>query len=537
MKKIKHFIVVFILLTVSACQEDDADFGTVTVPTNLRAEAIIADDQSGNVTVTPTADNALNFHVFFQQGGDPVVASPGESVSFRYTQSGQYSVVVTIVAFGTGGAASSINITLDLDVRLFIDTETLQLIGGDGTKRWVWNQTESGHFGVGDPNADFPNFFSAAPDQLDPCLYDDVLVFNYDDNDNYTFQLETGNNNETFINWAEVNRFFPNASPQQFVDECRDITDQIATNTSFVIIPEEGGRRTLDVENSTLSYWSGAMEYEIVELTADRLTVRGLQTPFLGGGLLAWYHTFIPEGSTPGGGGGSAFENLVWEDNFDVNGAPDTANWDYDLGTGDNGWGNGEEQYYTDRPDNVIIEDGILKITAKRENFNGSQFTSSRIKTQDRFEFQYGRVEGRIKLPTGGGTWPAFWMLGADFETNIWPGAGEIDIMEHVGNQQNTIFGSTHDPNNFGGNARTGTTTVSDASTEFHVYAVEWNETDIRFFVDDQLYFTASNNGSLPFNKDFFIILNVAMGGNFGGVIDGGFTESVMEVDYIRIYQ
>ena len=176
------------------------------------------------------------------------------------------------------------------------------------------------------------------------------------------------------------------------------------------------------------------MEYEIVELTADRLTVRGLQTPFTGGGLLAWYHTFIPEGSTPGGGG-STFENLIWEDNFDVNGAPDTANWDYDLGTGDNGWGNGELQYYTDRPDNVIIEDGISQNNRQKREFYGSQFTSSRIKTQDRFEFQYGRVEGRIKLPTGGGTWPAFWMLGADFETNIWPGAGEIDIMEHIGNQ------------------------------------------------------------------------------------------------------
>ena len=128
-------------------------------------------------------------------------------------------MVVTIVAFGTGGAASSINITLDLDVRLFIDTETLQLIGGDGTKDGYGTRRKQGTSGVGDPNADFPQFFRAAPDQLDPCLYDDVLVFSYDDNDNYTFQLETGNNNETFINWAEVNRFFPNATPQQFVDE------------------------------------------------------------------------------------------------------------------------------------------------------------------------------------------------------------------------------------------------------------------------------------------------------------------------------
>lgn len=526
-------ILLFAAGIFTSCQDDDVEFGQIIVPSNIEVNAVVADDQSGNVSVTATAENALTIHVVFQVGGEPVVISPGETAAFRYTQSGQYQQLVTIVAYGKGGVSSSKNIFLDMDVRLFIDPETLQNIAGNGSKRWVWNSSESGHFGVGDPNTDFPGFFSASAGQLNPCLYDDVLVFSYNENDEYTFQLETGNNNETFINWAEVNRFFPNATPQQFVDECRDITDQIATNTSFIIINNEDGTRTLDVENSTLSYWSGAFEYQIVELTADRLTVRGLQVPFTGGGLLAWYHTFVPETSSVG----DRFETLVWEENFDVAGAPDSGNWNFEMGTGNNGWGNGEQQYYTDRTDNVIVENGLLKITAKSESFNGSNYTSARITTQDKFEFTYGRVEARAKLPQGGGTWPAIWMLGADFETNTWPGCGEIDIMEHVGNQQNNIFGSTHDPNNFAGNARTGSVVVADVSSAFHVYAIEWTASEIRFYVDDNLFHTVSNTASLPFNKDFFLILNVAMGGTFGGAIDQNFVQSVLEVDYIRVYQ
>ena len=167
----------------------------------------------------------------------------------------------------------------------------------------------------------------------------------------------------------------------------------------------------------------------------------------------------------------------------------------------------------------------------------GSAFTSARVKTQDLQEFTFGRVEARAKLPTGGGTWPAIWMLGANFPEVGWPMAGELDIMEHVGNRQNEIFGSTHDPNNHGGNARTGSTIVSGVSNDFHIYEMEWTATEIRFAVDGNVYHTVSNDASLPFNQDFFFIMNVAMGGTFGGDIDPSFTESTMEVDYIRLFQ
>lgn len=532
-----------LLLSVVSCQEDDNQFGDVVAPTNLQINVVVADDQSGNVTVTPSAESAINFHVIFLEGEDPVVVSNGQDANFRYTQSGQYTQVITVIAYGTGGASSSRTISIELDVRLIIDPVLLSQIAGSGSKRWVWDSSNAGHFGVGDPAVDFPNFFSAAPNQLDPCLYDDVLVFSHDGNDNYTFELET--DNATFINWAEVKRFFPDAAPQQFVDECRFIDDQIETNTTFVII-EEGGTLSLTVTNSTMSYWSGSFEYEITELSEDKLIVRGLQDPFdPPGQQLAWYHTFVPEdGTAPtcpsghtGASGSGNNDVLVWADEFDIDGLPCSANWTYDLGTGDNGWGNGELQYYTDRPENAVVESGLLKITAIAEPFQGSDYTSARIRSENLYEFTYGRVEIRAKLADGGGTWPALWMLGANFDSVGWPTCGEIDIMEYRGNQPNVIHATVHYPGNSGADGVTDTTFIQDVAADFHIYELEWDENNIIFSVDGEVYHTVPNDASLPFNLDFFLIMNVAMGGTFGGDVDPGFTQATMEVDYVRVYQ
>ena len=538
-----RYLILLTLAGLFSCQEDEPELQSLVVPANLQVQVSVAPDQSGNVTVTPQADNALYFHVVFLPGDNPVVVRPGGSASFRFTRSGQYTAPVTVVAFSPGGLASSTTVSLDLDVRLFIDAQTLQQIAGNGEKRWVWNASEGGpegHFGVGPVNTYFPEFFTAPANALNPCLYDDVLVFSYDDQDNYSFKLEPGTDDLTFMNWAEVNRYFPDAVVGQFADECRDITEFVDFESDFVIIDNADGTRTLDVGGSFLSYFSVVSgEYEIIELTEDRLSVRGISDPFDSRepNPLAWYFTFVPEDAGNGGTPDPGFDTLIFEEGFDVDGAPDPAVWNYDLGTGVDGWGNFESQYYTDRPENVVVENGVLKITARRESFSGSDFTSARIQSYQKFEFQYGRVEVRAKLPTGGGTWPAIWMLGADFETNIWPAAGEIDIMEHAGNDQDRISGSTHDPNNFAGDARTGSTVVAGVSNDFHIYALEWTAAEIRFYVDGEQYFAASNDAGLPFNKDFFLVLNVAMGGTFGGSIDPAFTESAMEVDYIRVYQ
>jgi beta-glucanase (GH16 family) len=226
---------------------------------------------------------------------------------------------------------------------------------------------------------------------------------------------------------------------------------------------------------------------------------------------------------------------ILWADEFDVNGSPNTSKWGYDLGTG-NGFGNNELQYYTNRPENVIIENGILKIKAIKEAYMGSQYTSSRMLTKGKFSFKYGRAEVRAKLPVGGGTWPAFWMLGANIDTAGWPLCGEVDILESVGNNPNVNHSSLHSPGRSGNTPDTAIITVPDSATEFHVYAADWSADSIKFYVDDQLFYTYANSAATPFNQNFFLILNLAMGGNFGGAVDSNFTNATFEVDYVRVY-
>jgi hypothetical protein len=227
-------------------------------------------------------------------------------------------------------------------------------------------------------------------------------------------------------------------------------------------------------------------------------------------------------------------EVLLWAEEFDTPGAPSATKWNYDTGGG--GWGNNELENYTTRTDNAIISNGTLKIIAKKEDYGGSAYTSARLLTKDKFSFKYGRLEVRAKLPADKGTWPAVWMLGNNLSTIPWPDCGEIDIMEHVANQLNKIFGTIHYPGHSGANGVGGNTMVPTATSDFHRYGLRWTSTEIKFSVDDTVYFTTSNNGSMPFNQNFFIIVNMAIGGNFGGAVDPAFNNAQMEVDYIRVY-
>lgn len=227
--------------------------------------------------------------------------------------------------------------------------------------------------------------------------------------------------------------------------------------------------------------------------------------------------------------------NLLWSDEFNTDGTPDSSKWTFETGAG--GWGNNEQQYYTNRSQNATVQGGVLKINAIKESYAGSNYTSARLITKNKFSFKYGRVEMRAKLPSGGGTWPALWMLGDNISTAGWPACGEIDIMEHIGNDQNRIHGSLHYPGHSGGNPSTATTVISNASTEFHLYSLDWSATEIKFYVDNVLFHSFSNNASVPFNANFFLIFNCAMGGNFGGIIDPNFSSSTLEVDYVRVYQ
>ena len=234
---------------------------------------------------------------------------------------------------------------------------------------------------------------------------------------------------------------------------------------------------------------------------------------------------------------------LVWEDNFDGD-AVNTDNWTFETGSG--GWGNNELQNYT-AGDNAVVKDGILTITAKKVNEAkvAGSYTSSRMISSGKKEFTCGRMEIRAKLPSGTGIWPAIWMLGANIGTAGWPACGEIDIMEYVGYQPNTVHATVHTSAGYGGNGDGSSKTLETAEEEFHVYGLFWTEKELVFYTDSpenvthRYAPTNKNNDNWPFNKPHFFILNVAVGGNWGGAqgIDNAIFPQSMEVDYVRVYQ
>lgn len=227
--------------------------------------------------------------------------------------------------------------------------------------------------------------------------------------------------------------------------------------------------------------------------------------------------------------------NLIWSDEF--NGSI-SSDWVFETGNGSGGWGNNELEYY--RRENTTVENGMLVITARQENYGGFNYTSSRLKTQGKKSFRYGKIEARISTPSAAGTWPAFWMLGSNINNVGWPACGEIDIMEHV-NDSPQIHGTLHWQDNNGNYASYGGNTSADV-TGFHVYGIEWDENAIRWLVDGNQYhetnIAGGVNGTGEFHNEFFILLNLAIGGNWPGFnIDNTVFPAQMKVDWVRVYQ
>ena len=232
---------------------------------------------------------------------------------------------------------------------------------------------------------------------------------------------------------------------------------------------------------------------------------------------------------------------LTWHDEFD--GATlDPSKWVYVVG-GD-GFGNQELEYYTDRPQNLVLDNGMLVIRALKEDYSGRGFTSARIHTKGKFSQAYGRFEARIKIPFGQGIWPAFWMMGD--VSQGWPGNGEIDIMENIGREPSTVHGTIHGPGYSGVHGISAPFSLSDGRKfcdDFHVYAVEWEPNEVRWYVDGKQYHSVTR-ASLPsgaawvYDRPFYVLLNLAVGGNWPGNPDetSQFPQ-IMLVDYVRVYQ
>ena len=233
---------------------------------------------------------------------------------------------------------------------------------------------------------------------------------------------------------------------------------------------------------------------------------------------------------------------LIWADEFDADGLPDPARWDYEEGY----VRNNELQYYTRaRPENARVEEGMLVIEARKEPFEGYEYTSASLITQGQASWRYGRIEVRAKLPTGYGTWPAIWMLGMNVPEVGWPDCGEIDIMENVGFDPNRIYANVHTEayNHVKKTNKGSNVSIAKPYESFHVYAIEWFEDLIDFYVDDDKYFSFQNEGTgwevWPFDQEFYLIINLAIGGSWGGM--GGVDEDIFPqqyyIDYVRVYQ
>ena len=232
--------------------------------------------------------------------------------------------------------------------------------------------------------------------------------------------------------------------------------------------------------------------------------------------------------------------NLIWNDEFN---SPqiDLSKWNFEIGGG--GWGNEESQFYTDNSDNAFTENGKLVIKAINENYSGSNYTSARMTTKNKGDFTYGKIEIKAKLPIGDGTWPAIWMMPTNSVYGGWPNSGEIDIMEHVGCTAGTIYGTIHcnQFNHTNGTSDSGNDNIN--ISEFHIYSIEWNSNSIKWYVDNQEFHTYNKTGddftTWPFDQDFFLILNMAVGGNWGGICE--FNSNIypqkFEIDYVRIYE
>ena len=225
---------------------------------------------------------------------------------------------------------------------------------------------------------------------------------------------------------------------------------------------------------------------------------------------------------------------LVWQEEFKSD-KLDESVWNFELGAG--GWGNNERQFYT--KDNHKLQGGNLIITAKKE---GEKYTSTRITTKTKKEFKYGRIEARAKLPTGQGIWPAFWMLGSNISEVGWPKSGEIDILEYVGKEPHTVYNTLHTQDSHGNSVNSKKTIFETIEQGFHVYAIDWTKEKIDFSVDDKVIYTFNpaekNENTWPFDQPFFVIVNMAIGGNFGGPeVDDRIFPQEFVVDYVRVYQ
>jgi len=531
------FIALFLGLFIACSGDSDGDdTDQALAPKNLQVTTEIkgsdgqnpAGDGSGEVTFQATAENAVRYTIRYD-GKESVMTNGSYTMVFDDPGTNTYDVEVK--AFNSANASISKAVSVQVLREYEIPEALLTFLTGNDKKEWRIKNETTGHLGVGPKDSRFPEFYEAQPlEKFLTSMYDDVFILEAD-------QGFTHDTKSFVFGKAEPLSNDFGSIPDTPNDDDEYENYPLETYSGTWSYSESNGRPRIHMSDNGFFgfYVGGDHVFEIMNQTETTMTLKTVGFDDNG-----WFVILTSEGDgeipeDP------VYNNLIFEDDFKVNGEPDESKWGYDIGTGDNGWGNQESQYYTDRSDNVVVENDNLKIIAKKENFQGASYTSARLKTQDKFDFTYGRLDVRAKLPKGGGTWPAIWMLGANFPEVGWPNCGEIDIMEHVGNDPGSIQSALHNPDSFGNTKYKKSTDITDESDTYHVYSMIWSEEQISFYLDGARFYIyrpeSRNSNTWPYDKAQFLILNVAMGGTLGGDIDPTFTSSAMEIDYVRIYQ
>jgi hypothetical protein len=530
--KIFSFVLLLVLGCSSGVEDDGGGVGPVDppteiIPTNLSVSISIEGtdsnnpngDGSGLVKFSASATNAVSYSYRFGTGDSTNSSGP---VEFTYTDVGTKSYNVKVFAYSSTNHSISFDKTITVYVKPFAEPTILELLAGDSSKTWQINAAQDAHFSNGAQDKQYPTFWEAYSfSKSNSGFYDDEFTFNV----NGTFQHKT--NSTVFGKGVHLNSDFGTTSSTTNSDG--DIENYPLDNyeTTFSVKKEDDLDKIELGAKGFLGFYVGQQNYTIACSDENNILIRTVDDSDI-----AWYLWLTSEtvSDIPSK---DQFTNLVWSDDFDYTGAIDPDKWTHEVR---NQWYNEEVQSTTDLLENSKVEDGKLKITAIKKS-NGD-YTSARIRSFQKQDFTYGRIDVRAKMPSKtNGIWPAIWMLGSNYPNPEWPACGEIDILEYAQSNSFRAQSTVHHPDNHGGGDSYTRTDYNDLHEKFYTYSLVWTKEALTFYVEDKPHHIVGNSCALPFNWDFNIILNFAMGGTFGGEIDSSFTSETMEIDYVKVYQ
>ena len=527
------FVFILFLSCSSGTEDEGGNGGPVDppseiIPTNLSVSISIEGSDSDNpngdgtglVKFSASATNAVSYSYRFGTGDSKNASG---AVEFSYTDVGTKTYDVRVLAYSSTNHFISIDKKITVYVKPLSEPTILELLAGDSSKTWKINSAQDAHFSNGTQDKRYSTYWEAyAFSKLNKGFYDDEYTFNI----NGTYSHKT---NETiFGKGHHLNDDFGSTSQSPNGDG--DIENYPLSNyqTTFSAKKEDNLNKVEFGDKGFVGFYVGEHSYTIECYDSENIYLRTVDDQDI-----AWY-VWLTTNTVSSISPKDQFSSLVWSDEFDYTGAIDSDKWVHEVG---DSWYNNEVQSYTSRLDNSKVEDGKLKIIAKKESYNGNNYTSARIISNTKKDFTYGRVDIKAKIPGKKGAWPALWLLGSNFKTVTWPACGEIDILEAAQSNNFKVQSTVHHPDNYGEGDSHISNDYSDITEVFHVYSLVWTKQALTFYVDDKPHHIVGNSCALPFNWNQFIILNVAMGGTMGGEIASDFDSDIMEIEYVRIYQ